>query len=75
MEGEFREALRGSKYYFGTTTRRDRPDRGGIAGLGVLLGEASKLAEGRQHSYDIFEGTEQIQQLVIARAISGVRIE
>jgi len=25
--------------------------------------------------YDIFEGTEQIQQLVIARAISGVRIE
>jgi hypothetical protein len=26
-------------------------------------------------SYDIFEGTEQIQQLVIARAISGMRIE
>ncbi len=25
--------------------------------------------------YDIFEGTEQIQQLVIARAISGLRIE
>jgi alkylation response protein AidB-like acyl-CoA dehydrogenase len=25
--------------------------------------------------YDIFEGTEQIQQLVIARAISGMRIE
>ncbi len=25
--------------------------------------------------YDIFEGTEQIQQLVIARAISGIRIE
>jgi alkylation response protein AidB-like acyl-CoA dehydrogenase len=24
---------------------------------------------------DIFEGTEQIQQLVIARAISGIRIE
>jgi alkylation response protein AidB-like acyl-CoA dehydrogenase len=24
--------------------------------------------------YDIFEGTEQIQQLVIARAISGLRI-
>jgi alkylation response protein AidB-like acyl-CoA dehydrogenase len=24
--------------------------------------------------YDIFEGTEQIQQLVIARAISGMRI-
>jgi len=25
--------------------------------------------------YDIFEGTEQIQQLVIARALSGMRIE
>ena len=25
--------------------------------------------------FDIFEGTEQIQQLVIARAISGLRIE
>ena len=25
--------------------------------------------------YDIFEGTEQIQQLVIARAISGIRIQ
>jgi len=25
--------------------------------------------------YDIFEGTEQIQQLLIARAISGLRIE
>ena len=25
--------------------------------------------------YDIFEGTEQIQQLVIARAISGLRVE
>jgi len=26
-------------------------------------------------NYDIFEGTEQIQQLVIARAISGLRID
>ena len=25
--------------------------------------------------YDIFEGTEQIQQLVISRAVSGMRIE
>jgi len=25
--------------------------------------------------YDIFEGTEQIQQLVISRAISGMQIE
>jgi hypothetical protein len=28
-----------------------------------------------QHTFDIFEGTEQIQQLVISRAISGLRIE
>jgi hypothetical protein len=28
-----------------------------------------------QQTYDIFEGTEQIQQLVIARAISGLWIE
>jgi len=26
-------------------------------------------------TYDIFEGTEQIQQLVISRAISGMRVE
>jgi hypothetical protein len=30
---------------------------------------------GPEGSYDIFEGTEQIQQLVIARAISDMRIE
>jgi hypothetical protein len=35
------------------------------SGIGGLL----------QHTYDIFEGTEQIQQLVISRAISGLRIE
>jgi hypothetical protein len=28
-----------------------------------------------RHTYDIFEGTEQIQQLVISRAISGMRVE
>jgi hypothetical protein len=28
-----------------------------------------------EQTYDIFDGTEQIQQLVIARAISGLRIE
>ena len=32
-------------------------------------------AERVPQNYDIFEGTEQIQQLVIARAISGLRIE
>jgi hypothetical protein len=35
----------------------------------------SAAAEDRSAIYDIFEGTEQIQQLVIARAISGLRIE
>ena len=34
-------------------------------------GTAGRLEE----SMDIFEGTEQIQQLVISRAISGLRIE
>jgi hypothetical protein len=29
----------------------------------------------RREIYDSFEGTEQIQQLVISRAISGLRIE
>jgi hypothetical protein len=33
------------------------------------------LAERQRATYDSFEGTEQIQQLVIARAISGLRIE
>jgi hypothetical protein len=28
-----------------------------------------------RENYDIFEGTEQIQLLVISRAISGIRIE
>jgi len=32
-------------------------------------------AERTSQTFDIFEGTEQIQQLVIARAISGLRIE
>ncbi len=39
----------------------------------VLLGVGAD--ELLKHFYDIFEGTEQIQQLVIARAISGRRIE
>jgi hypothetical protein len=36
--------------------------------------QRSGAGERRQHTYDL-EGTEQIQQLVIARAISGLRIE
>jgi len=37
--------------------------------------QRSRIGERRLHTYDIFEGTEQIQQLVIARAITGLRIE
>jgi hypothetical protein len=33
------------------------------------------MPEHARDSMDIFEGTEQIQQLVIGRAISGLRIE
>jgi hypothetical protein len=33
------------------------------------------MAELQRSTYDIFEGTEQIQQLVVARAISGLRIQ
>jgi hypothetical protein len=34
-----------------------------------------RTAERQRWTMDIFEGTEQIQQLVISRAISGLRIE
>jgi len=33
------------------------------------------ISGGPSKIFDIFEGTEQIQQLVIGRAISGLRIE
>jgi hypothetical protein len=39
------------------------------------VGYVGRLAERVQQTHDIFEGTEQVQQLVIARAISGLRIE
>ena len=39
-----------------------------IRGIAGLYRPGSKI-------FDIFEGTEQIQQLVISRAISGLRIE
>jgi hypothetical protein len=34
-----------------------------------------ETAGSQRATFDIFEGTEQIQQLVISRAISGLRIE
>ncbi len=35
----------------------------------------TSLARHPGKPHDIFEGTEQIQQLVVSRAISGMRIE
>jgi hypothetical protein len=43
----------------------EKPDGGAVHGRAGHPGR----------NYDIFEGTEQIQQLVISRAISGLRIE
>ena len=37
--------------------------------------DPSEAAGPIRETMDVFEGTEQIQQLVIARAISGIRIE
>jgi hypothetical protein len=53
-----------------------------LAGLGGLVDQrqrrsrdSSATGGSASDTYEIFEGTEQIQQLVIARAISGLRIE
>jgi len=40
-----------------------------------LVTDSGEAAEPIRETMDIFEGTEQIQQLVISRAISGLRIE
>lgn len=37
--------------------------------------DSGEMAGRFRETMDIFEGTEQIQQLVISRAISGLRIE
>ena len=37
--------------------------------------DPGETARSIRETMDIFEGTEQIQQLVISRAISGLRIE
>jgi alkylation response protein AidB-like acyl-CoA dehydrogenase len=41
----------------------------------LISGHERHLRTRPDQIYDIFEGTEQIQQLVISRAISGLRIE
>jgi alkylation response protein AidB-like acyl-CoA dehydrogenase len=43
--------------------------------LNSTQGYGSTLAKSESVSHTIFEGTSEIQQLVIARAISGMRIE
>ena len=46
-------------------------------GAGESAGQRHILIPGgsSRQSFDIFEGTEQIQQLVISRAITGLRVE
>ena len=61
-----------------TTRRRTRRDP--LLRDGSDRREAQRLpiagtAERIQQTYDIIEGTERIQQLVIARAVGGLRIE
>jgi hypothetical protein len=61
---------------FVPTTGRNGRTRGGLRPDDALLsGTVRNGPNGPEGSYDIFEGTEQIQQLVIARAISDMRIE
>jgi alkylation response protein AidB-like acyl-CoA dehydrogenase len=58
------------------------PTTGGHRLISAALGDAGcpwlqglDTAAQQPRIMDIFEGTEQIQQLVISRAISGLRIE
>ena len=47
-----------------------------VVAKNTLLSDTQRHAAGHPgRTHDIFEGTEQIQQLVISRAISGLRIE
>ena len=45
--------------------------------IGEAAGQRHNLAYAEHvgQTFDIFEGTEQIQQLVISRAITGLRVE
>jgi hypothetical protein len=63
------------RYYFGTTTGRISCSSADSARVTAQISDSSDALGRLRESYDLFEGTEQIQQLVIARAISGLRIE
>jgi hypothetical protein len=52
-----------------------RPDPTGFHRSGWLNQAKTGSARGRNVIYDIFEGAAEIQQLVIARAISGMHIK
>ena len=57
------------------TTRRTSADPGGsIRNIVPAQRTFPDVGERQFEIYDLFEGTEQIQQLVISRAISGVHI-
>jgi alkylation response protein AidB-like acyl-CoA dehydrogenase len=63
------------RIYSGTSTGRNADEWADWLGRKVLVRDL-RVTPGRYNdTMDIFEGTEQIQQLVIARAISGLRIE
>jgi hypothetical protein len=51
------------------------PDLAARRGTELLVNVIDGHRERGRETMDIFEGTEQIQQLVISRAISGLRIE
>lgn len=53
-----------------------QPDSAGSDRSGFGSGKPNPaFLSGWRTSYDIFEGTAEIQQLVIARAISGIHIK
>ena len=53
----------------------DSPDLGGHGGRAAVLGATCRhTPDTASGTYTIFEGTSEIQRLVIARAISGVHI-
>ena len=64
-----------AKYYFGTTTDAEGAYPWGAGGRNSSVCLACGTAGLLKDPYDIFEGTEQIHQLVISRALSGMRIE
>lgn len=63
----------------GTSQVLELGELSGIRGTGrhpdALRRDRQRLVERFPDTMDIFEGTEQIQQHVISRAISGLRIE